>query len=210
MNIYEKLLEVSKEVSYLQKENKGNQYSYVSSSQTLAAVKTKMDELGLLLIPSITDKTVREKEEFKNERQKTITYFTELDMTMTWVNVEKPEEKLLVPWYTQGVDIAGEKGVGKALTYGEKYFLLKFFHIATDKDDPDAFQKKHEETPPAPKKYSPVFGEIMNAMSSAKSLDELNKAGELIRIHATELRYSERSDLVSYGTMRKAEIGGKI
>ena len=32
------------------------------------------------------------------------------------------------------VDIAGEKGVGKALTYGKKYFLLKFFNIATDKD----------------------------------------------------------------------------
>jgi hypothetical protein len=49
-----------------------------------------------------------------------------------------------MPFYAQGVDIAGEKGVGKALTYGEKYFLLKTFNIATDKDDPDAFQEKAE------------------------------------------------------------------
>ncbi|MNP04955.1 ERF superfamily protein [compost metagenome] len=49
------------------------------------------------------------------------------------------------PWYSQGVDIAGEKGVGKALTYGEKYFILKFFNIPTDKDDPDTFQKKYEQ-----------------------------------------------------------------
>src|SRR5690606_10249645 len=49
-------------------------------------------------------------------------------------------------WYGQGIDIAGEKGVGKALTYAEKYYLLKTFNIATDKDDPDSFQDKQEGT----------------------------------------------------------------
>ena len=28
-----------------------------------------------------------------------------------------------------------EKGLGSALTYGERYFLLKHFHTATDEDD---------------------------------------------------------------------------
>jgi len=49
-----------------------------------------------------------------------------------------------VNWYAQGIDLAGEKGPGKALTYAEKYFLLKFFNIATSADDPDTFQKKAE------------------------------------------------------------------
>jgi hypothetical protein len=39
-------------------------------------------------------------------------------------------------WYGQGID-SGERGVGKAMTYAEKYFLLKFFNIPTDEDDPD-------------------------------------------------------------------------
>ena len=30
-----------------------------------------------------------------------------------------------------------EKGLGSALTYAERYFLLKYFHIATDEDDID-------------------------------------------------------------------------
>ena len=30
-----------------------------------------------------------------------------------------------------------EKGLGSALTYAERYFLLKFFHISTDEDDID-------------------------------------------------------------------------
>lgn len=60
-----------------------------------------------------------------------------MTVDMCWHDCESGEE-LCVPWYGQGVDLAGEKGVGKALTYAEKYFLLKFFHVATKKDDPDS------------------------------------------------------------------------
>ena len=147
MNIYQKLIEVRKVVPYLQKENAGTQYKYVSSSQVLSNCKMKMDELGLLLVPSVTGHKVSESViEYQDDKnhvtKRTITYFTELDMIMTWVNAEDPKETISCPWYGQGVDIAGEKGVGKAMTYAEKYFMLKFFNIPTDKDDPDSFQKK--------------------------------------------------------------------
>ena len=66
----------------------------------------------------------------------TTRYMTELWQTMVWRDVDSGEE-LAVPWYAQGVDLAGEKGVGKAFTYAEKYFFLKFFHVPTKKDDPD-------------------------------------------------------------------------
>jgi len=149
MNIYQKLIEVRKEVPYLQKADQGAQYSYTGSSRVLASLKKKMDELGLLLVPAITKPTLHESPiEFKDQNgnvtKRTTTYFTELEMTMTWINADDPKEQITVPWYGQGVDIAGEKGVGKALTYAEKYFMLKFFNIATDKDDPDAFQAKHD------------------------------------------------------------------
>lgn len=149
LNIYQKLVEVRKAVPYLKKEAQGSQYNYTGSSQVLASVREKLDELGLLLIPRITGKKVSEspieyKDNNGNVTKRTTTYFTELEMTMTWVNAEKPDETIECPWYGQGVDIAGEKGVGKALTYAEKYFILKQFNIATDKDDPDAFQTKSE------------------------------------------------------------------
>lgn len=41
---------------------------------------------------------------------------------MTWINIHNPSEIVACSWYSQGVDIEGEKGVGKALTYAEKYF----------------------------------------------------------------------------------------
>ncbi|WP_059050019.1 ERF family protein [Paenibacillus senegalimassiliensis] len=148
LNIYQKLLEVRKDVSYLKKESQSSQYSYTGSAQVLASVRKKINEQGLLLIPRVNDKNlITETVEYTdgNKPKKTTTYFTELSMTMTWVNAENPTETVECPWYSQGVDIAGEKGVGKALTYGEKYFILKFFNIPTDKDDPDAFQQKHEQ-----------------------------------------------------------------
>lgn len=156
MNIYQKLIEVRKVVPYIQKADQGQQYQYTGSSRVLAAVVEKLNELGLLLVPAITKPTIREsaiefKDQSGNVTKRTTTYFTELEMTMTWINAEKPDETISVPWYGQGVDIAGEKGVGKALTYAEKYFMLKFFNIATDKDDPDSFQQKMDGESPPPK-----------------------------------------------------------
>lgn len=153
MNIYQKLVEVRKAVPYLKKDNRGEQYSYTSSSQVVAAIREKMDEFGLLLVPNIIDKNVRtETVEFKdkngNVNKKTTTYFTELTMEFKWINAENPEETMVVPFYAQGVDRAGEKGVGKALTYAEKYYLLKQFNIPTDEADPDAFQEKVESSKP--------------------------------------------------------------
>ena len=164
LNIYQKLVEVRKVVPYLKKESQGHQYNYTGSSQVLASVRLKLDELGLLLIPrvistNVIPETVESTDKNGNPK-KTTTYFTELTMTMTWVNVENPEETIEVPWYAQGIDTAGEKGVGKALTYAEKYFLLKQFNIATDKDDPDAFQQRMEEQAQARSVPTKLIGEI--------------------------------------------------
>lgn len=138
LNIYQKLIEVRKTVEYLQKDNtSGERYNFVSSSQTLGSVRKAMDEQGLLLVPSVIDKETRDHTTQKDNHE----YFTILHMEYIWINAEKPEERITCQWTGQGLD-HGEKGVGKALTYAEKYFMLKFFNIATDKDDPDNFQKR--------------------------------------------------------------------
>jgi len=137
-NLYKKLVEVRKSVDYLQKTAKGEQYNYTSSSQVLSAVRAKMNELGLLLIANISAHNLIQYENAKG----VMVNFTEVDLVMEWIDTESGETKE-IPWYGQGFDLAGEKGVGKALTYAEKYFILKQFNIPTDKDDPDAFQEKH-------------------------------------------------------------------
>jgi len=140
-----KLVEVRKAVPYLQKSQNGYQYAYVGSSNVLAAVRDKLDEVGLVLFPKIISREVTQtvasnKDKYGNTKN-SITYFTELFFEFTWFDADSGES-YVVPFYAQGIDTNNEKGVGKAMTYAEKYFLLKSFNIPTDSDDPDAFQRK--------------------------------------------------------------------
>ncbi len=136
MNLYEKLLKIQVAVDRFVKDNQvgeGKQaYRAVSSEQVLEKVRPLMNTNKLLLIPNVTGANVT----VGSTSSGTARYLTELTMTMTWYDVESGES-LSVPWYGQGVDLAGEKGVGKANTYAEKYFIMKFFHVPTPKDDPD-------------------------------------------------------------------------
>jgi hypothetical protein len=143
-NLHQKLIEIRKAVPYLQKENQGHGYNYVSSSQVIGALRAAMNDHGVLLVPAMTNATVLERTTAKGANWN----LTCIEMEFTWVNTDNPEEKITCPWYAQGYDDM-EKGVGKAATYGEKYFLLKFFNIPTDKDDPDAWKgDATKETPP--------------------------------------------------------------
>jgi len=137
-SVYPKLLEIRKTVDYLQKTARGGQFNYTSSSQVLAAVRNEMNEQGILLVAAVVNTRLIS----TPNRNQVLSHFTELDMVMEWVDVETGDT-VAIPWYGQGVDLAGEKGVGKALTYAEKYFILKQFNIPTDKDDPDSFQEKN-------------------------------------------------------------------
>jgi hypothetical protein len=134
MNLYEKLLLLQKEVTAITKdgENKNDKYNYVSGEAVLNVIRPKMDELGLLLAPAVRQTALHE----GTTRSGTSRFMTEIWYDFTWVDVESCDT-LTYPWYAQGVDLAGERGVGKAATYAEKTFLLKFFHVPTDKDDPD-------------------------------------------------------------------------
>lgn len=146
LNIHQKLVEVKKGITGFSKDTKagsGNYigYEYVSGSQVLRAIKGKMDELGVLLIPEVDYETMKwEKHNYKtkNGAEKTDFIIT-MKMNYTWLNAENPQDKITVPWVCIGQqtdDIA--KAVGTAMTYNERYFLLKFLGLPTDEDDADA------------------------------------------------------------------------
>ena len=134
LTLPEKLLEMQKRVDKIVKDGKNlsDKYDFASDENVLDKFRPLMDEYGLLLIPRVVSANLHE----GATRTGTARFFTELNLEMVWYDTQSLET-LVTPWYAQGVDLAGEKGVGKALTYAEKYFLLKFFHVSTTKDDPD-------------------------------------------------------------------------
>ncbi|MEI5909420.1 ERF family protein [Bacillus spongiae] len=170
LNIYQKLVEVRKKVPYLQKSNQGHQYKYVGSSDVLGAIRSELDKQGLLLLVAVKDHKVTT----SGDSAKPV-YFTELDIVYTWVNADNPEERIELPFYAQGIDRAGEKGVGKGYTYSEKFFLLKFFNIATDDVDPDAFQEKQQESKPLEKPSESLLNEIKTIWKELAPTFDINK-----------------------------------
>ena len=139
--IHQKLIEIQKSVRALQRDAKAYNYNYVSGDKLLYFVRPKMDELGLLLLPEVLGVETRDvtyqqwdKGAKAMVEKKEILYV--LTMRMTWTDTEDGES-LPQEWKAAGMN-AFDKGYGSALTYGERYYLLKLFHIATDEDDVDA------------------------------------------------------------------------
>lgn len=146
MNLYQKLVELQKCAASFEKDSKGYGYTYVSGAQVLNAIKKKKDELGLLLVPAVQNPQEVSKHEYKNEKgREKVDFVVRGEMVYKWINAEKPEEALVVPWQYFGQQDDISKAFGSALTYSERYFLLKFLGVPTDEDDPDAKESKPKE-----------------------------------------------------------------
>lgn len=129
-NLMMKVVEVRKEIDAFVKDTKGYRYEYVSGSQVLSKIKAKMDELYLTCTPYVND--VKDEKDGKN-------YVIRGDVFYVWEDAETGEQRSY-PWKLYGSQDDISKAFGTALTYSERYFLLKFFGIPTDDEDPDTRQ----------------------------------------------------------------------
>lgn len=158
MNIYQKLAKIRKNVEVIQKNKAGYGYKYVTDDELLAKISGFMDKYGVSLIPSITAGTMhvepytyKKTKQTKGQNGVPAIYEENVnevmvhgDMKYTWVNNENPEEKIVVDWHLVGHQGDGSQSFGSALTYSMRYFLLKYFSIATPDDDPDNWRSKQK------------------------------------------------------------------
>ena len=144
MNLYQKLVEIQKTVRGLGKDANASTYQYVSGSKVLEYIRPKMDELGVLLVQEI-DEIDNQRIDYNVKSGVKSELLSKATMTFTWIDAESGE-RLPVKFGANGMN-NWDKGLGSALTYAERYFLLKFFHIATDEDDVDALPPRGNEEP---------------------------------------------------------------
>lgn len=118
---------------------KDKSYKAVSEGAVLEAVKKIEEELRIYSYPMARNIVDRDVLETKKEYQGNITISNQLFMRVEtkyfFVNIDKPEENLQVMSYGDGLD-SGDKASGKAMTYADKYALMKAYKIETG-DDPD-------------------------------------------------------------------------
>lgn len=159
LNIYQKLAKIRKPVEVIQKNKAGYGYRYVTEDLILAKITGLMDKLGVSLIPNIVPGTTRvepytytKTKVSKNGQPLTETVneiLVSADTEWHWVNNDNPEDRIVVPWSLVGQQSDASQAFGSGLTYSSRYFMLKYFNIATSDDDPDnwrSLQKEAENT----------------------------------------------------------------
>lgn len=147
-----KLLLIQKEIDGIAKSDQGFNYSYAGQEAVLNTIRPLMNQHGLLLVQEVLeventriDYTTGKGDYIKEKSE----ILTSAAQRFTWYDTESGE-KLEALFHANGMN-DWEKGLGSALTYAERYFLLKFFHIPTPNDDPDARQAASEAPQSAPK-----------------------------------------------------------
>lgn len=140
MNIYEKMAEITAAINTVAKNlqvdtGKGKGYKAVSEADVLAAVKPIEKQFGVYSYPY--DREIVESGELVNQTQygERKSLFLRVKTVYRFVNTEKTDEYIDIVTYGDGVDTQ-DKAPGKAMTYGDKYALLKAYKIQTG-DDPD-------------------------------------------------------------------------
>ncbi len=142
MNIYEKMLGITSELSRVAKNLEvgfgQSKYKATGEADVLAAIKPLEAQYKIYSFP--VKREIIETGEMET-KSGTKNLFLRIATTYRFVNVEKPDEFIEITSYGDGVD-SQDKSVGKAMTYSDKYALMKAYKIITG-DDPD--QDKSEE-----------------------------------------------------------------
>ena len=145
MNIFQRVAAITAELGIVAKNlkvevSKKNSYKAVSERDILDAVKPLEEKYRVYSYPSdrkiIDDEILEgEKTDFNGNPVKTTTFFTRIQTTYTFVNIDNPTDIYSTIVFSEGIDTQ-DKGSGKAMTYADKYALMKAYKISTG-DDPD-------------------------------------------------------------------------
>lgn len=143
LNIFQRVAAITAELGTVAKNlnvsaGKGS-YKAVSERDIIDAVKPLEAKYRVYSYPSnrmiLESETLETEKTYNGNTSKSTTFFTRVQTEYTFVNIDKPEEKFTTIVFSEGID-PGDKGSGKAMTYADKYAVMKAYKISTG-DDPD-------------------------------------------------------------------------
>lgn len=140
LNIYKRMANATNEIQTVAKNlsvqvSKDNTYKAVGERDVLDAVKPIEFKHGIYSYP--VKRTILNNEVIESETKyglkKQIHYL--IETVYRFVNVDDYNDFIETISYSDGID-TGDKAMGKAMTYGDKYALMKAYKIITG-EDPD-------------------------------------------------------------------------
>lgn len=197
LNLFQKIADVKANIDGFTKDTEGYKYSYVSGSQVLHKIRKKMTEHNLLFVPHIKNASYEEIEVLV-KGQKKPNILVSLDLIYTWIDADNPTDQFEIPFYAIGHQDDASKALGTALTYSERYLLMKQFNIPTDEDDADAKQKREAYAPKAKPEHIKALKE------------KITQAVEIGGEDASEQKVMQWLRISDYDTVTEAQINPMI
>lgn len=155
LNIFQRVAAITRELQTVAKNLEvttgKSSYKAVSERDILDAVKPAENRYGVYSYPVSRDvlesnllETVKEFTDKSGNTTvtKSTTFMTRIKTVYRFVNVDKPEEFIETVTFAEGID-SQDKGSGKAMTYADKYALMKGYKISTG-EDPDLIGSKED------------------------------------------------------------------
>lgn len=192
-NIYKKMSAITAELTAVAKNlNVGigkAAYKAVGEADVLAAVKPLEEKHGVYSYPYsrkiVEADLVTTTSEYQGKVTEKTNRYLRIETVYRFVNIDNPEEYIDITTYGDGID-PQDKAVGKAMTYSDKYALLKAYKIITG-EDPDQFKSEEGKTE---KKLTNREKVIILAKEKGIDVKELAKDYNLSS-KTTEERYAE-------------------
>ena len=215
MNIYEKLLGITSEIKNVNKNlDVGvgkNSYKAVGEADVLFAVKQLEQKYKVYSYPchrEVVDRAILETEkEYNGNVTKGNQIFLRIETIYRFVNIEKPDEYIEITTYGDGIDTQ-DKAVGKAMTYADKYALLKAYKIITGDDpdqDPSPDNAKYTKAQTDDRKATPKQIEVLSKTYTGENMTKLLKSCGVENIE--DIGMSKASELI--GKLKKVQTNGK-
>ena len=144
LNIFQRLALITDELQTVGKnlvvqQTKNSSYRAVSERDILDAVKPLEAKHGVYSYPvrrTILESNMLESvSSYNGQETKKTTFMTRIETVYRFVNVDAPTDWVETTTFAEGID-SQDKGSGKAMTYSDKYALMKMYKISTG-DDPD-------------------------------------------------------------------------
>ena len=146
MNIFQKMEAITNELGFVAKNlnvavSKNNSYKATGEVDVLEAVKPLENKYGVYSYA--IDREIIESDTLTQNTQygEKTSLFLRMKVTYRFVNTDNPQDYIETISFAEGID-SGDKASGKAMTYADKYALMKAYKISTG-EDPD--QKASEE-----------------------------------------------------------------
>jgi hypothetical protein len=152
-------------------------------------------------VPSLNNSSVESISDPTKANPIATSFLFKSDMIYTFLDADSTE-KLEVPWFLTGKHLQDPAMAGgAALTYFERYFMLKFFQIPTAKDDPEFFKNKTKEKEPPTyleqmkwyaKHEADVYKKTLEfwQIDSAKKITDPDTQDKIVQQIENELNYS--------------------